>query len=525
MKSMHRFVFALVPLAVLLAGMPAPAKPGSPVVAQADPAPKPPDGDAPPAQAEPAAKPPDGDAPPAKAEPAPGAQDGSPPPPASEVVQGAAPATAAGEPLYSLDAHRQDAENLIEEFARRAKQPLTFLDQYSSLVSVQFHDLPFEKALRHLVQAADLDYVKNEEGYTVGLPIDLKLHFASDQDSDQVVEATYRCRRIDAGTLAADVDKLLGGDNIKVALGPAFLTPAVESVSGSDDSGVKALNAVDISFRTHDVAFSGKISYVRRALALARKFDRPRKQVRVKVRIMEMTTTFARSLGVEWMNSLEFDANEVGNGTTSASGAPQVNGIQLGKFTHSALSLTATLNAAETSGKTKTLSSPTLMVLDGEKAFILSGVKYVYPKITTMNSTGQSVYDVTTEREGIYLQVGVQVGLDDDMVLTLYPQVTSLQEFQVINGAQYPIIDTVEEQATVRALQGEVIVLGGLKQNAVNDTTTSLPFLSHIPILGKLFSSASKTTSDQEMVFFLTPEIVEDPGRPIQMKMTVTPAS
>jgi hypothetical protein len=448
--------------------------------------------------------------------------------PEPETDANAAPIRA-GEPLYSLDASRQDAQELILEFARRANQPVIMLDRYVSLASVQFKDLPFEKALRRLCLAADLDFVKHEEGYVVGLPIDLKLRFPDLAGAGETVDATYRCRRIDAATLAEAISKLLGEENIKVHTGPEFLTPPVEKVQGPGENGVNALQTSEKQFRTHDVGFTGKPEYVRRALAMARKFDRPRKQVRVKVRIMQMSSTFARSLGVDWMQSLTLNANEVGNGTTAsvpgASGAvPQVNGITLGKFTHSALSLSATLNAMEQSGKTKTLSNPTLLVLDGEKGFILSGVKYVYPKITTKDATGQSVYDVTTEKEGIYLQVGVQVGLDDDMVLTLYPQVTSLQSFQNINGAEYPIINTVEEQATVRALKGEVIVLGGLRQDSVTDSTNSVPFLSHIPVLGKLFSSDAKNTSGQELVFFLTPEIVDDPVRPVKLKMDTRPA-
>jgi general secretion pathway protein D len=165
------------------------------------------------------------------------------------------------------------------------------------------------------------------------------------------------------------------------------------------------------------------------------------------------------------------------------------------------------------------------MVLDGEKAFILSGTRYVYPKIQTKDSTGQSTYDTKEDKTGVYLQVGVQVGLDDDMVLTLYPQVASLSSFQNINGALYPIINTVEEQATVRALKGEVIILGGLKQNVLNDSKDSVPFLGHLPLLGKLFSDDLKASSDQELVFFLYPEIVEDPQYPVEMRLTTRPAS
>jgi type II secretory pathway component GspD/PulD (secretin) len=326
------------------------------------------------------------------------------------------------------------------------------------------------------------------------------------------------------------INELLGEADVKASLGPEFLTPVVEPQNGGGtyEGGIRALSAVESQFRTHDVGITGKPALVRRALAMARKFDRPRKQVRVRVRIVQMTSSLSRNLGVDWMHQLTITANELPSPSSDLEGFPTGNsqvpqkkgGLQLGKFTHNPVSLFATLNAMEQTGKTKTLSSPTLMVLDGEKAFILSGVKYVYPKITTKDSTGQSQYDIKEEKQGIYLQVGVQVGLDDDMVLTLYPQVTSLQSFQNINGAQYPIINTVEEQATVRALKGEVIVLGGLKQNNMNDTNSSVPFLSHVPLLGKLFATDLKASSDEELVFFLYPEIVEDPQYPVELKMS-----
>jgi hypothetical protein len=456
-------------------------------------------------------------------------------PPATEPTLAPAPSperpqpapAAQGEPLYSLEAIRQNAQNLILEFARRARKSVTMLEPSYSLINASFMDLPFEKALGRLCQAADLEFIKDEDGYLVGLPIDLKLRFPRpDASPDETVDATYRCRRIDALSLAQSVDRLLGAENIRSTIGPLFLTPPVESAGGTGENGIRTLAAGDRTFRTHDVAFTGKPAYVRRALALARKFDRPRKQVRVKVRIMQMSTSLVRDLGINWMDSLSFTANEQPNQYDASGNAiNQVGNIHLGRFTHSPLTLNATLNAAEVAGKTKTLSNPTLLVLDGEKGFILSGVRYVYPKLALTNANGQTTYDTTEQKEGIYLQVGVQVGLDDDMTLTLYPQVTSLQDFQIINGAKYPIINTVEEQATVRALKGEVIVLGGLRQSSSTDTQAAVPFLGRIPVLGKLFASDTKKRGEQELVFFLTPEIVDDPVYPLNMKLETRPGT
>jgi len=478
--------------------------------------PAPPQG---PPQSPPEAAPPGPPAPPAEA-PAPLPAEQEP-----------APSAPAGEPLYSLDVRRQNAEDVIMAFAQAAGRTVALLDRGATLITVHFTDLPFEKGFKAILRAADLDFVKNDDGYTVGLLGDLKLRFPDPED--KVIEATYRCRRIAAATLVKTIQGLFPEAEFRVAAGPEFLTPAVERVSGGGSGGgdINALTATDANFHTHDVVFSGPPAMVQRALSLARKFDRPRKQVRVNIRVVQITSNAERNLGVSWMQSLNLTANEVASpaigadiGTVNNS-APQVNGIRLGRFTHNALSVNATLNALEKAGESRTVANPTLLVLDGEKSFILSGTKYVLPQVSSKDPSGQSIYTTTVEKLGLYLQVGVQVGLDDDMVLSIYPQVTNLTGFTTINTIQYPIISTVEEQATVRAMKGDVIVLGGLKKDVTSKDSNGIPFLSRLPLLGKLFSSDDKKQNSEELMFILTPELVDDPEMPLSMNLKITPGS
>jgi type IV pilus assembly protein PilQ len=434
------------------------------------------------------------------------------------------------EPLYSVDAYHQDAESLIMAFAEKANISVTMLDRYSSRVSVRFKNLPFEKAWRRLMLASDLGFHKDEDGYFVGLPSDLQLDFPD--PNARIIDATYRCRRTDADTLVKAIREIMGDSDIRAAKGPAFLTPEVEGsggggggggYGGNHDSSIRALKTGDLSIRTHDVVFSGSPEKVRRALGLARKFDRPRKEVRVNVKIVRVNTSYTRTLGVDWTDTLPFTAVEGPSPNVAASGSAAVTeGLKLGKFNHTPLTLNATLNALEESGNGKVLSNPTLLVLDGEKAFILSGTKYVFPKITTNSSSGQPIYDTQTEKLGVYLQVSVQVGLDDDMVMSIYPQVSSLKQLQTINGNPYPIITTEEEQATVRAVKGDVIVLGGLTSNSENFDEFSVPFLSKIPLIGKLFTSHIKKHETSELMFFLTPEILDEDIPPLRATITST---
>jgi type II secretory pathway component GspD/PulD (secretin) len=114
--------------------------------------------------------------------------------------------------------------------------------------------------------------------------------------------------------------------------------------------------------------------------------------------------------------------------------------------------------------------------------------------------------------------------MDDDMTLTIYPQISTLTGFTTVNTADYPIISSVEEQATVRAVKGDVIVLGGLKQEVTSDSTSGIPFLSSLPLIGKLFSNNNKAKNTEELMFVLTPEIIEDAEQALDMKLSVAPA-
>ena len=464
--------------------------------------------------------------PPAVPEPA-----GTEAPPAAKAPAAAqAPEADPSGPLYSLEASHQDAEALILEFARRANQSVTMLDRYSTRISVRFKDLTFEKGLRRLMLASDLTFRKDQDGYLVGLPTDLKLRFP-DPD-EKVIDATYRCRRIDAKSLTTTIQTIMGDSEIRASIGPFFLTPEVEgggNGAGDEGSSIKALKVQDASFRTHDVVFSGPPDKVLRALSLARKFDRPRKAVRVNVKIVEINKSFQRNLGVDWIDQVDLAATEANplatassnssGGTSSFGGTAIANGLTLGKFNHNPVTLTATLNAMESSGNGKVLSNPTLLVLDGEKGFILSGTKYVFPQVKTSSSSGQPIYETVNTKLGVYLQVSVQVGLDDDMVMSIYPQVSSLKAIQAINGSSYPIISTQEEQATVRAVKGDVIVLGGLTSDTSTEDDAAVPFFGKLPIIGKLFSSRKKTHDTQELMFFLTPEIVDETIPPLDARI------
>jgi type II secretory pathway component GspD/PulD (secretin) len=69
-----------------------------------------------------------------------------------------------------------------------------------------------------------------------------------------------------------------------------------------------------------------------------------------------------------------------------------------------------------------------------------------------------------------------------------------------------------EANTTVSVKDGDTIVLGGIMRKTVTATTSKVPILGDIPILGNLFKSTSKSDSKTELLVFLTPRIVRNPA-------------
>ena len=445
-----------------------------------------------------------------------------------------APPVPIHEPRYSMAFINKQADDALIRLGQAAGMTLDFLSPTTDVITLSFEQATFHQAMDLICAAADLHYREQNGAVHVGLAMDLDVKYP--QKDEKNLDATYRCRHLDAIALAETLGKILP-NTLRITEGPKYLSPSVDSGTDASnlggDQAVRALNGTDSTFKIHDIVISGPADLVRRALQLARKFDRPRKQVKIDIRVAEIDDTSSQNLGVSWMSTLDLSATEqiptsaaaaaaaaAGTVSTASSAVP---GIKLGTFSHNPLTVNATINALESKGKARTLSNPTLLLMDGERSFILSGQKILYPQFTSKDSSGQSLFSVETLKVGIYLQVSAQIGLNNDVVLTLFPQVTALESFTNYNNGQYPIVSTREAQTTVRAYSGQMVALGGLRATSESDERDGIPFLKDIPILGRLFSTVNKSRNKSNLMIFLTPQIEDDLDHVDPISVTVTP--
>ncbi len=406
---------------------------------------------------------------------------------------------------YRIQVTQQGAIGLLNRLAAAAGVRIKPLRHIPQSVTLDLPSATLEQALDALSRSVNLTCLKLEDGlWVVGEEGELRVLAAGEKDTTEV-DVAYRCEYIGADSLSGVIGKVL--PSLKVITGPTFVSPTLEGNLnvGADDA--RALGATDQAFKTHHVVFSGPSNLVRRAVAMAIKFDHPRKLVRINTKLTELSGSLDSQLGLSWAWSpLELHEKVDGN----ASPPNTVNGFKIGSFAHNPTTISATLKANEDAGKAKTLANPSLTLVDGERSFILIGERRLYPKQTGINAQGLAIYDVAEIRAGIYLQVAVQVGLENELTLSLFTQVSTVKGTMLINNSNFPIIGTREAQTTVRLRSGEMMAIGGLMQSEESDKTSGLPLLARIPILGRLFGVKTKSKSNTELVLLVVPEIVQE---------------
>jgi general secretion pathway protein D len=178
------------------------------------------------------------------------------------------------------------------------------------------------------------------------------------------------------------------------------------------------------------------------------------------------------------------------------------------------LTMTVILNALKETTNANILSTPSLLTLDNQEAYITVGqnVPFVTGSFTSTGS-GDGVQNPfqTIEREdvGITLTVTPQINEGDSVVLDIQQEVSS-----VIIGSQQLASDIITNerkiQTKVVARDGSVVVLGGLIEDDVQSTTQKVPLLGDIPFLGRLFRTDGETLTKRNLLVFIRPTIIRE---------------
>ena len=173
------------------------------------------------------------------------------------------------------------------------------------------------------------------------------------------------------------------------------------------------------------------------------------------------------------------------------------------------------LQAVATDSRAKLLSSPVILTMDGEEAsikvtsdqYFFAGQKY------QGQANGNPIYedDVQREEVGLTLEVTPRIGEKDFVVMTILQSIDNVSGTQRIGANEWPIVSSRDLKAKVSVRSGGTIVMGGLIQNRELKSSSKIPFLGDIPILGIPFRSDSRESGRTELIVFITPYVLNTP--------------
>lgn len=174
------------------------------------------------------------------------------------------------------------------------------------------------------------------------------------------------------------------------------------------------------------------------------------------------------------------------------------------------------LSALNTLTSTRIISNPNIVTLNNTEAQINVGSEFPVPKYAYNEQRGSfEVSGFDNKAIGILLNVKPQVNARGIITLTVKPEVSQQAgsvNFGGAGGAQIPIVDTRKVSTTVQLKDGWTMGIGGLLTSQDAGTTTKVPLLGNIPLIGNLFKNKSKNARSTNLLIFITARTVSADG-------------
>jgi general secretion pathway protein D len=288
-------------------------------------------------------------------------------------------------------------------------------------------------------------------------------------------------------------------------------------------------------------------------IALAEKIihdlDKPPSEVVVDVLVLQVSSDMTRTLGAA-LSSLSIPVNfaprtsistpssttstaaatstptnnVTGNGTTttgtSTSTSASIPLAYIGKVNTEDFSTvlpSGMLQAVLSDSATRVLQSPEIRSVDNQKATLKVGEKEPIASGSFQPGIGGVGINPLVNTQFTFIDVGVNVDLtpkvhdNGEVSMHVEVEISSVQSYVNLGGISQPIIAQQKVIHDIRMKDGEVNLLGGLKQVQDSTTVSGIPGLSSIPVIKWLFSTKTVNKSAQELLIALIPHIVRRP--------------
>nr|WP_084193147.1 type IV pilus secretin PilQ [Vibrio aerogenes] len=281
--------------------------------------------------------------------------------------------------------------------------------------------------------------------------------------------------------------------------------------------------SVTTDTRTNTVIIRDYPDYIQGIKSVMKTIDIPVRQVLIEARIVTMSESGLDELGIRWggqvrqghMNmggSVEQLANQAGDQTNIAnylnvslpasSGNAASVAFQVARLGAGTL-LDLELSALQSESKAEVISSPRLLTTNRQPAFIEQGTEIPY-----LESGSDGDASVSFKKAVLSLKVTPNITPDHHVILDL--KVTQDRPGEVVKTGTGEAVAIITQRIGTRVLvnDGETVVLGGIHQKTVTKTVDKVPMLGDLPLFGSLFRRTYQKTGKNELLIFVTPQVM-----------------
>lgn len=406
-------------------------------------------------------------------------------------------------------------------------------------ISLDFKDTPIDDVLMIMAKQADVDIIKSPrvEGTVTATLTDVPLSEALTNILESHGYAYLTTENIVRVVPQSEIHEV----REKIVSRVFRITYAdVRDVEKALKKFVSDEGAISANPGTSNIIVTDVESKIKAISSFIEEIDRVTPQILVEARIYDVSSQDALDLGVEWQAGTHTsfgmpttdqifgnDYSTVGNilgpvldtaiGSEFATGISQADTSGLIRFgvINDHIQLDALVHAGQDDVRAKLLANPRVLVLDNEQAEIKIVEEIPYQELT--QSTDGGAVGTTEFRDvGVELRVTPHLTREGLIHLRLNPKFsTTVGTVNIVSGGDtipQPIVATRETTTTALIKDNETVVIGGLKKQEKLQEISKIPLLGDLPILGLLFSFEGEKTVNSELVVFITPHLVEEPG-------------
>jgi len=419
----------------------------------------------------------------------------------------------------------QDIEvrSVLQLLADFTDKNIVVSDTVTGSITLRLKDVPWDQAMDIVLRSKGLGM--RENGNVIWVAPEAELASRENRELEQLQK-----RR----TLDPLITEYMSVNFAKAA----DLAALVNSSKDGNGSLLSKRGSISVDNRTNTILVHDTVEHVEDIRAMIKQLDVPVRQVAIESRIVIANDDFSKSLGARFgvTGIGGFDGNS-GIATTSGSlagtdsvigdAAGNLNGTgnvfpvgipglndrlnvnlpvagALGRLGFSILSkdllLDLELSALQAESNGEIVSTPRVVTTNQTTAIIEQGVEVPFQQASSSGAA-----NVAFKKAVLSLEVTPQITPDEHVIMELKVNQDTIG--RVFSGV--PSIDTRNVKTKVLVDNGQTVVLGGVHVETNQNDVERVPFLSDLPVVGRIFRRTTRSNDKRELLIFVTPRILD----------------